>query len=91
MSDVLSKLASIINEVTGVDQSTIVLGKHLFDDLGIDSLDFLDVVFDIDQAFGLKLPMDEWLSRVEENAASGRAIFTVDFLVDHIQQQAASI
>ena len=40
------------------------------DDLGIDSLDFLDVAFAIDKAFGIKMPLEQWTQEVNEGGVS---------------------
>ena len=43
------KVADIIAEICGIDRATITPESHAINDLGIDSLDFLDVAFAIDK------------------------------------------
>lgn len=43
------KVADIIAETSEIDRETITPESHTIDDLGIDSLDFLDIVFAIDK------------------------------------------
>ena len=55
MSDTFDKVADIIAETSEIDRDSITPESHTIDDLGIDSLDFLDIVFAIDKAFGIKI------------------------------------
>ena len=57
------KVADIIAETSEIDRETITPESHTIDDLGIDSLDFLDIAFAIDKAFGIKMPLEKWTRR----------------------------
>lgn len=56
-------------------------GASLIDDLGIDSVDLLTVIYDIEVALKKKLPISEWLGNASD---AGSAAFTVEALVNHI-------
>ena len=56
MSSTFDRVATIIAETCDIPRDTITPESHAIDDLGIDSLDFLDIAFAIDKAFGIKLP-----------------------------------
>jgi acyl carrier protein len=43
-----------------VKLETIALDSRLIDDLGADSLDFIDLVFNLEKKFGVKIPEDEF-------------------------------
>jgi acyl carrier protein len=86
MSDVLEVVARTLNSVSGVEISEVSPEKHIFNDLGIDSLDFLDVVFDLDQEFGVKLPIEDWLAELELNPDASEELFTVANLVGYIER-----
>lgn len=62
MADVFATVVEAIVSVTGMEAATITPEKHIFDDLQIDSLDFLDITFEIDRSFGIKLPVEEWVA-----------------------------
>ena len=51
-------------------RDTITPESHTIDDLGIDSLDFLDIVFAIDKEFGIKVPLEKWTQEVNDGKAS---------------------
>jgi acyl carrier protein len=55
-----------IAEALNVDTNTVSLSSNLMDDLGADSLAFLDIVFRIEQAFGIEITRGEM-----ERAARG--------------------
>ncbi len=55
MTATFDKVADIIAETSEIDRATITPESHTIDDLGIDSLDFLDIVFAIDKEFGIKI------------------------------------
>lgn len=49
-----------------IDASTISIDSRLINDLGMDSLDFLDIMFQIESRFGIKLQKEDlnFLSRI---------------------------
>ena len=53
--DVFPKLRAMIADSLAVDASEVTLESRLIDDLGADSLDFVDLVFAIEKEFGVKL------------------------------------
>ena len=38
----------------------VTLRSRLIDDLGADSLDFIDIIFTLEKKFGIKIPEDEF-------------------------------
>ena len=54
MASTFETVADIISEICDIPRENISPESHVIDDLGIDSLDFLDVAFAIDQAFGIE-------------------------------------
>ena len=53
--DVFPKLRAMIADSLAVDEADVTLQSRLIDDLGADSLDFVDLVFAIEKAFGVKI------------------------------------
>jgi len=53
--DVFPKLRAMIADSLAVDEAGVTLQSRLIDDLGADSLDFVDLVFAIEKAFGVKI------------------------------------
>ena len=75
MSTTFDQVATIIAETCDIPRDTITPESHAIDDLGIDSLDFLDIAFAIDKAFGIKLPLEKWTQEVNDGKATHRAVF----------------
>jgi acyl carrier protein len=53
--DIFPALRTMIAESLALDEAAITLESRLIDDLGADSLDFVDLIFAIERAFGVKL------------------------------------
>jgi acyl carrier protein len=70
VSTTFDKVANIIAETSEIDRDKITPESHTIDDLGIDSLDFLDIVFAIDKEFGIKVPLEKWTQEVNDGKAS---------------------
>jgi acyl carrier protein len=71
------KVADIIAETSEIDREKIKPESHTIDDLGIDSLDFLDIVFAIDKEFGIKVPLEKWTQEVNDGKVSTEAYFVM--------------
>ena len=52
---ILPKLQSMIADSLAVDESAVTADARLIDDLGADSLDFVDILFSLEKSLGLKL------------------------------------
>lgn len=57
--DVFPRIRALIADSLAVDESTITPESRLIDDLGADSLDFVDLTFAIEKAFGVRLRESE--------------------------------
>ena len=77
MSSTFDTVANIIAETCDIPREQIKPESHAIDDLGIDSLDFLDIAFAIDKAFGIKLPLEEWTQEVNDGKATTDQYFVL--------------
>jgi acyl carrier protein len=84
MSSTFDAVANIIAETCDIPRDTIKPESHAINDLGIDSLDFLDVAFAIDKAFGIKMPLEQWTQEVNEGKATTEQYFVLKNLCAHI-------
>ena len=57
--EILPDLASIVEEVAGVDASEVTPEKSFVDDLDIDSLSMMTIVTQGEDKFGVTIPDDE--------------------------------
>jgi len=57
--EIFSKVKGILVDALAVDDDEVVPTAVLTRDLGAESIDFLDIVFKLEQAFGLKIPQGD--------------------------------
>ena len=84
MASAFERIADIIAANSEVPRDKITPDSHVIDDLGIDSLDFLDVAFAIDKAFGIKLPLEPWTQEVNDGKATTEQYFVLKNLCARI-------
>jgi len=53
------KVSAVLGASLNVDEEVITPTSTLQGDLGAESIDFLDIVFRLERAFGIKIPRDE--------------------------------
>jgi len=53
---IFEKVKESVVEALGVDEEEVTANALLFDDLGAESLDLLDIVFRLEKEFGIKIP-----------------------------------
>ena len=57
--DILTGLAEIVTEVTGIKAEQIVPGATFVDDLDVDSLSMVEVAVAAEERVGVRIPDDE--------------------------------
>ena len=90
MASALDRIADIIAETSDVPREKITPDSHVINDLGIDSLDFLDIAFAIDKAFGIKLPLEQWTQEVNDGKATTDQYFVLKNLSARIDELVAA-
>lgn len=90
MADTFNKVADIIADTSEIDRDTITEESHTIDDLGIDSLDFLDIVFAIDKEFGIKIPLEKWTQDVNDGKVPTEEYFVLKNLCGKIDELVAA-
>lgn len=83
-------VADIIADTSSIERDKITADSHTINDLGIDSLDFLDITFAIDKKFGIKMPVEQWMEDVNEGRASADDFFVMTNLVGKIEELIAA-
>lgn len=64
VENVYPKVREIIADVLVLDENEIKLNSKLIGDLGAESIDFLDLVFQLEKTYGIKIPRGQ----LEKNA-----------------------
>ncbi len=59
MQDVQKKITAILIDKLGIPESEITPDASFVRDLGIDSLDYAELVMEFEQAFDIKIPDDD--------------------------------
>jgi len=54
--EITEKVRMCVAQALGMDADEVVPDAMLFDDLGAESLDLLDIVFRLEKAFGIQIP-----------------------------------
>ena len=95
-AEILEKLTEIIVETRGVDEEECTETATLFEDLGLESIDFLEISFRMEEDFGFPFPTDDLgalLTSVGENSTTADVNKALDSLVAdfHIKFDRASV
>lgn len=64
VNSVYPKVREIIADVLVIDEDEVTLNSRLISDLGAESIDFLDLVFQLEKEFSIKIPRGQ----LEKNA-----------------------
>jgi len=80
---VFQKVQKCFSDALGVDVEDVTLGSKIIDDLGAESLDFLDIAYRLEQTFKIKLP------RGEIKAKSQEGLTAADWEVEGVLTQRA--
>lgn len=57
--EILTKIAEIVNDVAGVPVEDVKPEKSFVDDLDIDSLSMVEIVYSLQEAFSIDIPDDD--------------------------------
>ncbi len=90
MTSTFDTVAKVISETSEIPIDEIKPEAHAMDDLGIDSLDFLDIVFALDKKFGIKIPLEQWTQEVNAGRAQVEDYFVLKNLCARIDELVAA-
>ena len=76
-AEIVEKVNEFLIDEFEIEESTLGPDAHLINDLGIESLDFVDIVVTIEKEFGFKVKREE-ITEVR----------TLDDLYDYIEKRA---
>jgi acyl carrier protein len=80
VSEIADKVKKIVAESLGLDESSVALEASFIDDLGTDSLDTIELVIALEEAFSVEIPED-----------TAEKIRTVKDAIDCIETQKAAL
>jgi acyl carrier protein len=79
---IYEKVKESVVEALGVDEEEVTPDATLFDDLGAESLDLLDIVFRLEKEFGIKIPRGG--IQADALSAEGENLKEEDLMVDGV-------
>jgi acyl carrier protein len=79
-----------VSDVTGTDIATIQPSGHIFNDYNVDSLGFLDVIYDVETGLKVKLPMEAWLAEREKQNIPNKEFFLLSNFISFVERTLAS-
>jgi acyl carrier protein len=59
--EIYAKVKDVLVDALGVDEDEVKPEAVIKDDLGAESIDFLDIMFRLEKAFGIKIPRGEMM------------------------------
>src|SRR4051794_3073351 len=59
--EIYKKVQAVLVDALGVDEEEVTPTSVIRDDLGAESIDFLDIIFRLEKAFGIKIPRGEMM------------------------------
>ncbi len=65
--EIYDKVRGVLVDALGVDDDEITPDAVIKDDLGAESIDFLDIMFRLEKAFGIKIPRGEMIPENLQN------------------------
>ena len=77
--EIISGLAEIIEEVTGIEPSEVTPEKSFVDDLDIDSLSMVEIAVAAQDKFGVEIPDDQL-----------KDLKTVQDVIDYVRRSSVS-
>ncbi|MDB5304574.1 MAG: phosphopantetheine-binding protein, partial [Phycisphaerales bacterium] len=66
--EIYTKVQGVLVDALGVDEEEIKPDAVIKDDLGAESIDFLDISFRLEKAFGIKIGKGEMMPDLSNNA-----------------------
>lgn len=79
---IYEKVKESVVEALGVDEEEVKPNAVLFDDLGAESLDLLDIVFRLEKEFGIKIPRGG--IQADALSAEGENLKEEDLVIDGV-------
>lgn len=78
MPDIPKKVAQILVDKLGIAESEITPDANFVKDLGIDSLDYAEIVMEFEQSFDIRIPDDD----AEKLQTFGEAVKYIENKID---------
>jgi acyl carrier protein len=83
--DIYEAVSDALVEECGVPREKITPEANLADDLGLDSLAFVDLCYALDVQLGIKIPFEEWVNSINSGNLDPKEAFSMKSMVDAVE------
>jgi len=90
MSNVYDEIRELVSATCGIPEESIQPETNLIDDLSIDSIDFMDVTYEIDRKYKIKLPVADWMTEINAGQAEIADYFVMRKLCERVESMVAA-
>jgi acyl carrier protein len=84
-ADVFEAVAQALVDECGVAREIITPDSHVVDDLGLDSIAFLDLCYALDVKLNIKIPFEEWVNDINSGKVDAKEAFVLKAIVEQIE------
>ena len=84
--EVFEKVKDVLVEALGVDKDEINREARLVNDLGAESIDFLDIIFQLEKAFSIKIEQKEFSQNAQSEGGEDSDV-TVEAVVRFVMSK----
>ena len=81
MESIYDYVVQVLAETCDIEPQDITEETNFFSDLGIESVDFLDVVYELDKHYKVTIPVGRWMSEINEGDEPEVEHFVMDNFV----------
>jgi acyl carrier protein len=85
-SQTFEVVADTISEECAVARERITPDSHVVNDLGLDSIAFLDLCYALDTKLNVKIPFEQWVADVNAGKIDSKELFLMRNLVAEIDK-----
>jgi acyl carrier protein len=79
-------VADTIAEECAVPRDKITPDSHVVEDLGLDSIGFLDLCYTLDVKLHVRIPYEQWVNDINAGKINTKELFLVSNLVNEISK-----
>ncbi len=83
--EVYDEVKSVFVDICNLDEANLHPTTNMVTDVTIDSIDFMDATYEIDQRFGIKLPFEDWATAINAGDEGATERFTLQGICDQVE------
>lgn len=88
---VYEEVKDIFVQVCNLEEDEITPATNMALDVTIDSIDFMDATYEIDQKYGIKMPLELWIADVNASKDGATDRFILSRMCEEIERLRAPV